>query len=72
MSYLSRRDLLQMTAAGLAASTRAAAAATPGSSLGGIATRNGYLFGSAAAEVIDTDPAYRELYLTQTKIVTTE
>ena len=72
MSRLSRRDLLQLTAAGLAASTKAAAAPAPVPSLGGIAAKNGYLFGSAAAEVIDNDPAYRELYVTQTKIVTTD
>ena len=72
MSPFSRRDLLQMTAAGLAASTKVAAAPAPGPSLGGIAAKNGYLFGSAAAEVIDNDPAYRELYVTQTKIITTD
>jgi endo-1,4-beta-xylanase len=72
MTQLSRRELLQMTAAGLAASASTKAAAAPAPSLGGIAARNGYLFGSAAAEVIDNDPAYRELYVTQTKIVTTD
>jgi endo-1,4-beta-xylanase len=76
MSRFSRRDLLQMTAAGLAASAGAAAATSSGpnssQSLAGIAARNGYLFGSAAAEVIDNDPAYRELYVTQTKIITTD
>jgi endo-1,4-beta-xylanase len=76
MSHFSRRDLLHMTAAGLAASTSSAAAAGYGqnseANLGAIAARNGYLFGSAAAEVIDSDPAYRELYVTQTKIITTD
>ena len=33
---------------------------------------NGYLFGAAAAEEIDKDPAYRDLYVTQTKIITTD
>jgi endo-1,4-beta-xylanase len=76
MSRFSRRDLLQMTAAGLAASTSSVAATGYGqnseASLGAIAARNGYLFGSAAAEVIDSDPAYRELYVTQTRIITTD
>jgi endo-1,4-beta-xylanase len=74
MSLLSRRDLLQLTVGGVAvAGTRdLAAASPPPPSLGAIAARNGYLFGSAAAEVIDKDPAYRDLYVTQTKIVTTD
>jgi endo-1,4-beta-xylanase len=41
-------------------------------SLGAIAAQNGYLFGAAAAEVIDSDAAYRDLYITQTKIITTD
>jgi endo-1,4-beta-xylanase len=74
MSPISRRDLLQLTAASLAASESrtAIAALPPSASLGAIAAKNGYLFGSAAAEVIDSDPAYRELYLAQTRIITTD
>ncbi len=71
MIALSRRHLLQM-AAGLAATNGRVAAGAPTPSLGAIAAKNGYLFGSAAAEVIDTDPAYRDLYITQTKIITTD
>ncbi|MBU6462969.1 MAG: endo-1,4-beta-xylanase [Bradyrhizobium sp.] len=74
MNLFSRRDFLQVTAAGFAASTgaRATAGLNSAESLGAIAAKNGYLFGSAAAEVIDSDPAYRELYITQTKIITTD
>jgi endo-1,4-beta-xylanase len=72
MNALSRRKLLQMTAAGVAASNGRIAAAAPAPSLGAIAARNGYLFGAAAAEVIDKDPAYRDLYVTQTKLITTD
>jgi len=77
----SRRRLLQMAAAGVATANAGAAAGAPppsvaanpaATSLGAIAARNGYLFGAAAAEVIDSDAAYRDLYVTQTKIITTD
>ena len=68
----SRRRLLQMGAAGIVASNVPAEAAAPPTSLATVAAANGYLFGSAAAEVIDSDPAYRELYVTQTKLITTD
>jgi endo-1,4-beta-xylanase len=72
MTAISRRRLLQMAAAGVAAIDGRIAAAAPTPSLGAIAASKGYLFGSAAAEVIDTDAAYRDLYVTQTKIITTD
>jgi len=74
MTFLSRRHLLQLAAAGLAASSgRSGAAAVPSStSLGEIGARNGFLFGSAAAEAIDNDAAYRELYITQTKLIASD
>jgi endo-1,4-beta-xylanase len=77
MSSFSRRDVLQIAAAGLAPGTgrfanAAVPAQSPARSLGAIAAKNGYLFGSAASEVIDKDPAYRELFVTQTRIVTTD
>jgi endo-1,4-beta-xylanase len=72
MNAFSRRDLMQMTVAGLAASTVQPLAASPAMSLGAIAAKNGFLFGAAAAEVIDKDPAYRELYVAQTRIITTD
>jgi endo-1,4-beta-xylanase len=72
MSALSRRDLLQMTMAGLAASATPVMAGST-ASLSAIASKNGYLFGAAAAtEVFDKDPAYRGLYVAQTKIITTD
>jgi endo-1,4-beta-xylanase len=77
MNAVSRRRLLQIAAAGVAATggrTAVGAPTPPGpaQSLGAIAAGNGYLFGAAAAEVIDSDPAYRDLYVTQTRIITTD
>jgi len=72
MTTVSRRRFLQTAAAGIAATNGRLAAAAPAPGLGEIAARNGYLFGAAAAEVIDKDPAYRDLYVTQTKLITTD
>jgi endo-1,4-beta-xylanase len=73
MATLSRRRLLQVAAAGLAAANGRPAAAGPAPSLGAIAARNGFLFGAAAAtEVMDKDAAYRDLYVTQTRLITTD
>jgi endo-1,4-beta-xylanase len=72
MTAVSRRKLLQIAAAGVAAANARLAAAAPTPSLGEIAANNGYLFGAAAAEVIDKDAAYRDLYVTQTKLITTD
>jgi endo-1,4-beta-xylanase len=73
MSAVSRRRLLQIAAAGVAATTGRVAATAPTPALGAIAASNGYLFGAAAAEeVMDRDAAYRDLYATQTKIITTD
>jgi endo-1,4-beta-xylanase len=72
MIDVSRRRLLQLAAASVSATNGRAAVATPAPGLGTIAASKGLLFGSAAAEVIDTDPAYRDLYITQTKIITTD
>jgi endo-1,4-beta-xylanase len=60
---VSRRHILQMAAAGVAATHTGFAAAAPMQGLGTIAAANNYLFGAAAAEVIDNDPAYRDLYI---------
>src|ERR1700704_6119216 len=72
MTAVSRRRLLQLAAAGVAATSGRVSVGAPTPSLGAIAARNGYLFGAAAAEVIDTDAPYRDLYVTQTKIITTD
>lgn len=74
MTTLSRRNLLQMAAAGLAASCGRGAAATlpPSASLGEIGARNGFLFGAAAAAAIDSDALYRDLYVRQTRLITTD
>src|SRR6202011_85128 len=72
MIAVSRRRLLQLATAGVAATSGRVAAAAPTPSLGAMAARGGYLFGAAAAEVIDTDAPYRDLYVTQTKIITTD
>lgn len=72
MITVSRRSLLQSAAASVAATSGRLAVAAPAPSLGTIAARNGYLFGAAAAEVIDSDAAYRDLYITQTNVITTD
>ena len=72
MTTLSRRHFLQSIAAGAAAMNTGSVAAEPVASLGAIAATNGHLFGAAAASVIDKDLAYRELYATQAKIITTD
>ena len=71
MSVVSRRKLLQIAAAGVAVTNGRLAVAAPTPGLGEIAAKNGYLFGAAAAEVIDKDAAYRDLYVTQTRLITT-
>ncbi len=72
MIAVSRRCLLQLAAASVAATSGRVAVAAPTPSLGAIAARNGYLFGAAAAEVIDNDAPYRDLYVAQTRIITTD
>jgi endo-1,4-beta-xylanase len=72
MIDVSRRRLLQLAAASVTATNGRVAVAAPTPGLGTIAASKGLLFGSAAAEVIDTDPAYRDLYITQTKVITTD
>jgi endo-1,4-beta-xylanase len=73
---VSRRRALSLFAAGcVAAQGRAALGAIDearGQSLGAIAGAKGLLFGAAAGPVIDTDAAYRQLYVVQTKIITTD
>jgi endo-1,4-beta-xylanase len=73
MQQWSRRNALALIAgAGVASYEQKAFAAQPAQSLGAIAARNGIVFGAAAGPVIDKDRAYRELYQTQTRIVTTD
>jgi endo-1,4-beta-xylanase len=72
MNAVTRRRLLQLAAASVTATKGSVAVAAPTHGLGTIAASKGLLFGSAAAEVIDTDPAYRDLYITQTKIITSD
>jgi endo-1,4-beta-xylanase len=73
MRQWSRRNALALIAgASVASYERNAFAAQPAQSLGAIAERNGIVFGAAAGPVIDKDRAYRELYQTHTRIVTTD
>ncbi len=73
MQQWSRRNALALIAgASVASYEKPALAAQPAQSLGAIAARNGIVFGAAAGPVIDKDRAYRELYQTQTRIVTTD
>ncbi len=69
---VSRRHMLQMIAAGAASANTRVAVGAPAESLGVIAAASGYLYGAAAASVIEHDPGYRDLYITQTKLITTD
>jgi endo-1,4-beta-xylanase len=71
MIAFSRRHVLQM-AAGAAMTSGRFAAAAPTPALGAIAAKNGFMFGAAIADVIDHDAAYRDLYIAQAKIATTD
>lgn len=69
---LSRREAITILAgAGVTMHGSKASAAT-NDSLGAIAAANGFVFGAAAGPVIDKDLAYRDLYKTHTRIVTTD
>lgn len=69
----SRRQALAVLAgAGVASQSRTAFAAAADENLGAIAAANGFVFGAAAGPVIDKDLAYRELYTTHARIVTTD
>ena len=77
MQEWSRRSALALIAGASVASYNSnALAAQPTQSqtqsLGAIAAKNGIVFGAAAGPVIEKDRAYRELYQTQTRIVTTD
>lgn len=72
MISFSRRGLLKVTAAGLAMAGSRATPAAPARSLGSIAAKHGFMFGAAAAEVIDNDAVYRDLFVTQTRLITTD
>lgn len=71
MIAFSRRHVLQMAAGATVASGRFAAAA-PTPALGAIAAKNGFMFGAAVADQIEHDAPYRDLYIAQTKIATTD
>lgn len=76
MFECSRRKSLAILAGATLAMHRDAVAApqtqSAAQSLGSIAAKNGLMFGAAAGPVIDKDVAYRELYTSQTKIITTD
>ena len=68
----SRREALAILGgAGLSLRSHASFAA-PSESLGEIAAANGLVFGSAIGPSIFKDFAYRDLYPSQTRIVTTD
>lgn len=71
-AYSRRKALTLIAGAGLATRSAAAAAAAANESLGAIAAANGFVFGAACGPVIDKDVAYRELYTTHARIVTTD
>lgn len=74
---LSRRSTLATIAGSIATFTlpapfRHIASAHATESLGAVAAANGLIFGAAAGPVIFKDAGYRDLYVTQTKIITTD
>jgi endo-1,4-beta-xylanase len=72
MQVLSRRNALAIFAGASVAARGKMSVAAPQQGLGAIAAKNGFVFGAAAGPVIDKDAAYRELYTTQTRIITTD
>lgn len=73
LDRMSRRNALGTIAGGLLSPMLAkAATAQSTDSLGAIAARNNFVFGAAAGPVLFTDTAYRELYVTQAKVITTD
>lgn len=72
MFECSRRKSLAILAGATLAMHRDAIAAPQTQSLGDIAAKNGLMFGAACGPVIDKDLGYRELYTSQTKIITTD
>src|SRR4051812_8061905 len=72
MQMLSRRHTLAILASTSVATRGQMSIAASVQGLGAIAAKNGFLFGAAAGPVIDKDIAYRELYTTQARLVTTD
>jgi endo-1,4-beta-xylanase len=72
MHMISRRRALAVLTGASVATHAPTSFAAPTQGLAAIAAKNGFLFGAAAGPVIDKDAAYRELYTTQTRIVTTD
>jgi endo-1,4-beta-xylanase len=71
-AMLSRRDAMSLIAGGAIAAASSPPAYAADSSLGSIAAKNGFIFGAAAGPVIDKDAAYRQLYIDQTRIITSD
>ena len=69
---LSRREFVSLATGASLASYQTANARDLNQSLGDIAANNGFIFGAAAGPVIETDAAYRRLYIEQTRIVTSD
>jgi endo-1,4-beta-xylanase len=73
MRQWSRRGALALIAGASAASfERKTIAASSAQSLGAIAAKSGIVFGAACGPVIEKDLAYRELYQTHARIITTD
>jgi endo-1,4-beta-xylanase len=73
MRACSRRQALGIIAGtSIAARGKMSIAAPAQQSLGAIAAQHGFVFGAACGPVIDKDVAYRELYTTHARIVTTD
>src|SRR5690554_4755589 len=72
MQSMSRRAALTMMGGAAIAGTSPALASPARESLGEIAEKNGFVFGAAAGPSATSEARYRQLYVTQARIVTTD
>jgi endo-1,4-beta-xylanase len=71
-AQLSRRQALSIITGATMSAASSMRAHGADRTLGSIAAKNGIIFGAAAGPVIDTDAAYRQLYVDQVKVITSD
>jgi endo-1,4-beta-xylanase len=71
-SVLTRRKALALIGGAAIAGTTPASASPAAESLGEIAEKNGFVFGAAAGPAVGTNAGYRELYVKNATIITTD
>jgi len=73
MQHITRRDMIATCAGATVALLRGTESrASIGESLGDAAASKNVMFGAAAAEAIDRDIGYRDLYISQARLITTD